>query len=134
MKKKEMPTEDRRKAQRLIKAIPIIFKNGPYRGQKGCLSLDISGKGLCVQINSKVKKGDAFEMGIVLPSDPRPIAVKSTVVWCRKAPIQKGQTAKYHVGLSYSHIAPKDHERFLMSFCELLVDSCTEKNGPSLMS
>lgn len=125
MKKADNSFHERRKCQRIKKAVPISFKSlAEQRKKIRSFCLDISGNGISITTDFRAKKGDVFKIEILLPNDPQPIGVKSTVVRCEALQIAPKEKKKYLVGLKYVNIVKKDRERFIFNFCELLINTC----------
>jgi len=129
---KDMLTKERRKAQRLNIPIPVKFrrfgKKGTYR-ESNCQN--ISGSGIMLCLDLPVKKGDKFEMLIHLSGDPIPVETVVEVMWCKKN-TQYRNKPFFNCGMKYVKIKPRDRERFVFLFCELMMEYCMSEKNTSL--
>lgn len=112
---------ERRKATRLDIQLKIGYKLPP--GRKMIIetfSENISGKGIRVTLNKKLRKGDRLKTLIYFPKEPKPVTSFSEVVWCKARHAEGHQV--FDNGLRYVKISPKDKERFVFLFCELMIN------------
>jgi len=115
---------ERRKAQRL--KIPILISYKVFPRKKiidETFSQDISGRGFRLKTAYPLKKGDKFKTLLHFPASPAPVTAKSEVVWCKEAST-KGKYGRrhYNIGMRYLTIAPKDRDKFIYLFCEMLLN------------
>lgn len=112
---------DRRKATRLDIRLKIGYKL-PL-GRKMIIetfSENVSGKGIRVTLNKKLHKGDRLKTLIYFPKEPKPVTSFSEVVWCKARRLEGRQI--FDSGLRYVKISPRDRERFVFLFCELMIN------------
>ena len=110
---------ERRRAQRLDIKFKIKYKLMPRKKiLEETISQNVSGGGFCVHLNQPLKNGSKLKVLLYMPNVKQPITALSKVVWCRKSAKQKG----YDVGIKHVKIAPKDKERFVFSFCEMMIN------------
>lgn len=115
---------ERRKAQRL--KIPILISYKVFPRKKvidETFSQDISGRGFRLKTAYPLKRGEKFRTLLHFPSSAAPVTAKSEVVWCKEASIKsKYGRRHYNIGMRYLTIAPKDRDRFIYLFCEMLLN------------
>ncbi len=115
---------DRRKTQRLN--IPILVKYKIFPRKKlleETFCQDISGSGFRLKTEYPIKNGERFKTLLHFPSSLKPVTATSEVVWCKEAALKdKFGRRNYNIGIRYLKIAPKDKERFIYLFCELLLN------------
>ena len=81
---------------------------------------DISGGGVGIRLGKPLKVGTRLKTVIYFPNDTRPVSSMSEVVWCRKVS-HKGK-ASFDVGIKHLKIIPRDKERFVYLFCEMMIN------------
>jgi c-di-GMP-binding flagellar brake protein YcgR len=115
-------TKERRKTQRL--GIPLQMQYHFSSKKKTLIeevfTKDISGGGVGLRLEQPLKVGTKLKTAIYFPNDPRPISAISKVVWSKKA-LRKGRPS-FDVGIKHLKIVPKDKERFVYLFCEMMIN------------
>lgn len=112
---------DKRKTIRLNIPLSIEYKLLPRkRILKQCFLENISGGGLMFTLEHCLNKGDRLKTLIYFPEEPKPVAAFSKVVWCKK--ISGKDKRNFNVGIKYIKLDPKDKERFVFLFCELMIN------------
>lgn len=115
---------ERRKAQRLEIPLAVKYKILPHkRIVLGAVTQDVSGGGVSLKSNVPFKKGQQLKVLVYLPGDPKPVTSMSEVVWSRKA--GEGKEAYYKIGVKFMKIVPKDKQRFVFLFCEMMINYMT---------
>lgn len=113
---------ERRRSQRML--IPIKVEFTPQGNEKFIEEIfcqDISGGGVKLRLSKPLKSGEKFQTHIYFPGDPDPISAFSRVVWCREINVKNKGTC-YEVGLQHLKISPKDSQRFVFLFCEMMLN------------
>ena len=82
---------------------------------------DISGKGIKMHLDTPLKKKDRLKILLHFPGTSTPITTFSKVVWCKKKSV-KGKKSSFDIGLEHIKINPKDKERLVFRFCEMMLD------------
>lgn len=119
---KKITTKERRKAQRLNIPIQVKYKLLPRkRVLQQTFCQDISGKGARLILDSPLKKGDRLKTLLYFPEDSRPVTAFSKIIWCKRNAARK-KKAGFETGMQYIRIDPKDRERFVFLFCEMMIN------------
>lgn len=119
---KKMRIRERRKFQRLNISIPVKYKFLPRKKiLKEIFCKNISGGGLKLRLDYPLKKGDRLKTFLYFPGDSTPVTAFSKVTWCRRI-TQKGRIACYDAGVQHLKIIPKDRQRLVFLFCEMMLD------------
>lgn len=117
----KMCKNERRQSQRLSVPLKVKYK---WLRRKGILqeilTQDISGGGIRIYSETPFKKGDRLKARLYFPNAKKGIRVINEVMWCKKAK-SKGKTY-YDVGIKHLKIEPRDRERFVFCFCEILLN------------
>lgn len=101
---------ERRKTVRISASIKVRYKVvGPHQRQYPSLSMDISGAGIGVLMDERLKEGQDLELEMDLPSQPRSIACKGEVVWVKEV-YGKGRR-NFATGIKFTKMAPEDTAR-----------------------
>jgi hypothetical protein len=112
---------EKRRYQRLTIPVPLKFKFLHMRGiLKDAVAQNISGGGIALSLGYPAEKNTRLKILLYFPSSSRPVTALSEVMWCRKISVRKGK--KYDVGVKYIKIMPRDRERFVFLFCEMMVN------------
>ena len=82
------------------------------------ITQDVSGGGVGLKVPSPFKKGARLKTLLYFPNEKKPVASLSEVVWCKKSP----KTHNYYAGIRHIKIEPRDRERFVFLFCEMMVN------------
>jgi c-di-GMP-binding flagellar brake protein YcgR len=110
---------ERRKSDRLFIPLQVSYKLLPRKHVlHQAFSQDISGGGIRLSLNFPLKKGEKLRTFIHLAGDPKPVAAFSKVIWCTKKPGKDD----FDVGVQHVRIDPKDKERFVFLFCEMMIN------------
>ena len=124
MKKMTRKTTDRRKSQRLKIPIQIRYKLLPHkRVLEETLTQNVSGGGMGLRLSQPLRKNDKLKVFLNFPTDPKPITAISEVTWCKKESV--GRKGFYKAGIKHIKIVPKDKERFVFLFCEMMINYLT---------
>lgn len=120
MKKQKQSSKERRRSERLdlpIKALFCFFKK---RTLIESITENISGGGICLKLEWPIPKQNKLRISLYFPNDTKPVNAISEVVWCKRIN-QKGKTY-YEVGIRHLKILPRDKERFVFLFCEMMIN------------
>ncbi len=112
---------ERRKSARLKISIPVKYKL--VREKKTLhetFCRDISGGGLKLNLDCPMKKGQRLKTLIYFPEAARPITALSKVIWRKRCPSGRKGGA-FELGIQHVKIDPKDRERFVYLFCEMML-------------
>jgi len=113
--------KNRRMAQRLN--IPLRVQYQLLDGRKIRVentAQDVSGTGYRLLLGSPLHKGQKLKTLLYFSSDKQPVTAISEVVWSKKV-LKEGKTF-YSVGLKHIEVLPKDKQRFVFLFCEMMVN------------
>lgn len=114
--------EERRKAQRLNIPLQIKYKLlTKKRILEEVFCQDISGGGLKLRLKESLTVGQRMEVLLYFPNDPNPVTAKSSVVWCKRR-LTKKKGPFFDIGVKHIKINPKDKERFVFLFCEMMIN------------
>jgi c-di-GMP-binding flagellar brake protein YcgR len=112
---------ERRKTQRLKLPLKINYR---WLSQKGLLreifTQDVSGGGMRLRSTTPFKKGDRLKTQLYFPNSPKAVGVVNEVIWCRK--VRFKNKTHFDVGIKHLKISPRDRERFVFLFCEMLIN------------
>ncbi len=120
MKKQGQSGRERRKSERLNLPIKVLYRFFKKRTFIESITENISGGGACLKLERPVPKQNKLKISLYFPNDAKPVNAISRVVWCRKI-TQKGKTY-YGVGIRHLKILPRDKERFVFLFCEMMIN------------
>lgn len=124
MGKLSRAANEKRMAQRIEIPIQVKYKYLPHMGAlEEAIAQNISGSGIRLKLPHPLKKGDRLKILLYFPSDRQSVTALSEVVWCRK--VSQEKVAYYDLGIRYIRIAPKDRERFIFRFCEMMINVLT---------
>jgi c-di-GMP-binding flagellar brake protein YcgR len=113
---------EKRKTQRLNIPVYIKYNLLPKKGVlHKIFSRDISGGGIRIALNHAIKKGERLRTFLHFPNDPKPVATVTKIARCRKESAKRGK-ARFDIGLRYIKISPKDRQRFVFLFCEMMLN------------
>jgi len=87
-------------------------------GSKKATSQNISAEGFSFFSGEKHNPGDILELELVGHNGERPINIRGSVVWSKKADKEKG----YYTGVKVLGINKVDEGRFLTLYCNRLID------------
>jgi len=91
---------------------------------KETLLNDISGGGMGLHLKHSLKKGQSIEAFIYFSQTPEPVRVNAKVMWCKKMDsAEKEET--YAIGLQYEDFNREEKEKFILLFCETMVNYFT---------
>lgn len=83
---------------------------------------DISSTGIRLVLPKGVERGDRLELNFSLPVDgAQPISTLAEVVW-KKRISKSEREARFDTWMKFIKFSPKDNERFILQFCETMVD------------
>ncbi len=121
-KNAEKTGKERRKSQRISLPIEVKCKYIKKRNVllEQIFTESISGGGVGLRLGQPLTKGTRIKTLLYLPGDSRPVTAISEVTWCKQKGTKK--QAYYDAGIRYVKMAPKDRERFVFLFCELLIN------------
>lgn len=112
--------KDKRKSERL--SIPLKMEYKVLPRQKILIetfSRDISGGGLRITLDHPLKIKDRLKTILYFPNETHPITAISKVIWCKR---NKEDKNAYDIGIKYIKVIPKDRDRFVFLFCEMMVN------------
>lgn len=112
---------ERRRFQRLMIPLQIRYRIAQNRLWQETQCHDVSGRGVRLRIEEALGPGEEIELSLHFPQDPQPIPVLGCVVW--RLTGEGG--AAYRTGIEYLQIKPSEKERFVMRFCETMVEYMT---------
>jgi hypothetical protein len=110
------------KEKRKFQRVPLKIECELQAGRKSLAKTfckDISGGGFCLRLDTPLKKGERVKTFLYFSNNPKPVVVINKVAWCKKILIRNKQV--FDVGFQNSKIAYKDRERFIFSFCEIMI-------------
>lgn len=112
--------KERRKSDRLN--IPLVIEHSSFRKKAAIktFSSDISGSGMRLSLQHRMERDEKLKILIHFPGDKRPVTAFSKVIWC--SPKGAGKTKIFDTGIKHFKIAPKDRNRFVFLFCELMIN------------
>ena len=88
------------------------------------VSYNISGTGISLKIDHPVRRGDKLTANLYLPGCKGGfIRAYCEVVWCKRADT-RADKHNYLVGIRYVKMTPKNEERFVLNFCEMMTNYC----------
>ena len=73
-----------------------------------CVSRNISGDGMNLYLDKKLKTGEKVEMSFVLPLDPITVLAEGAVIWTR----ERGEKGT-ETGIHFTQINEQDRERIM---------------------
>ncbi|MFC1808175.1 PilZ domain-containing protein [Candidatus Omnitrophota bacterium] len=113
---------EKRMFQRILVKLLIKYKWFAKKGTfRDTTTHDVSGGGMRLHVSEKLNKGQALKTLLYFPNNKKPIRMRSQVTWCRK----KRGANLYDVGIRNVRIERADKERFVMLFCNLMIDVLT---------
>jgi len=122
--KMRLGEKERRKTERIKTPLKIRYKRLSERGlHEESLTQDISGGGMRLKVTNSFKIGERLKTRLYFPDNARPVNIISRVVW-RKRRKDSGN-AQYDVGIEHVRIEPKHREKFVLLFCETMVNYLT---------
>ena len=126
--RKIIKSREKRRAQRLN--IPIEVKYKLFRKKRvleEIFTQNISGSGVGIKSTKPLAKGTRIRTLLQFPGDPIPVTAISEVVWSKKT----GGKNKpcYETGIRHIRIIPKDREKFVFLFCEMMINFLTLRNN-----
>ncbi|MFA5088750.1 MAG: PilZ domain-containing protein [Candidatus Omnitrophota bacterium] len=75
------------------------------------VSKDISAEGLCFVSSQKLGVGDRVRMEVYIAGEGDPVVMDGEVRWCKRAPAEKGEEARFSTGLKLIIINKKPVEK-----------------------
>lgn len=126
--RKIIKSGEKRRAQRLN--IPIKVKYKLFRKKRileEIFTQNISGSGIGIKASKLLVKGSKIRTLLQFPGDSTPIAAVGEVMWCKKVGIKNKPC--YDTGIKHIRIIPKDRERFVFLFCEMMINFLTLRNN-----
>ncbi|UCG35557.1 MAG: PilZ domain-containing protein [Candidatus Omnitrophota bacterium] len=100
---------ERRKYVRFPLITNVTYKKTEEPASEcGCVSRNISGEGINLYIDKRLKPGEKMELSFILPLDPIPILVEGAVVWTR----ERGEKG-IETGIQFTQINEQDRERII---------------------
>lgn len=121
VKKPNRQFREKRKTQRLNIPIQVKYKLlSKNRVLNETFSQDISGGGVKLRLSNPLKKGVAIKTLLHFPYDKIPITAYTKVARCNRR-LVRGKP-RYDIGMQYVRINPKDRERFVFRFCEMMIN------------
>ena len=138
MRRRRAAGRDQRKAQRLVLPVALTYRILPAENRRRsmrnravsrglAIARNISGTGLRVVLPQPLAIGDRLELAFCFPQDPAPIVAVSQVRWCEKRP--RGRPPAYEVGLCHVSIRAQDRERFVLQFCETMINQLLHRTA-----
>ena len=122
MKKK--CSKERRMAQRIKVPLRVKYKIlNRLNIMEENITQDVSGTGYKMLLKRHCPKGQKVKTLLYFPLDKKPVLAISEVAWS-KGIVKEGK-AFYEVGLKHIKILPKDRDRFVFLFCEMMVNFFT---------
>lgn len=118
--------QQRRNAERIYAKLYIAYRRSRAKRSKerlwSCIPYnDISGLGISVILNERLRTGEKVELSIKIPGDTaRPCKVLSKVVWCTKM-----RPHGFKAGLQF--IDADKHARLIEFVCEHMADMAIYK-------
>jgi len=111
---------EKRKTSRLHIPLNIEYRVMPKQKIIKEKLTDISGGGVKLTLDSPLKKGERLKTLIYFPEERLPITAFSEVVWCK--PRMVNNKKKFDLGVKYVKITPRDRNRFIFVFCEMMIN------------
>ena len=115
---------ERRKAQRLNIPIKVRYRLKPSEKTIETVCSNISGTGICLEIDRPIRRGDRPVLNLYLPGCKGGfIRAHCEVAWCKRA--RAGNNGHdFIAGIRYIKMRKKDRERFVLLYCEMMIDCC----------
>lgn len=112
---------ERRRAQRLSIPIKVKYKLLPKRKiLEEIFTQNISGGGVSLRLAQSLQKGARLKTLLHFPGDPNPVTAVSEVIWCKR--VSEKKKVHYNAGIRHIKIVPRDKERFVFLFCEMMIN------------
>jgi c-di-GMP-binding flagellar brake protein YcgR len=121
----EKRLSQKRESQRLDVALRvqygILSGRAKKNGWQETFSHDISGGGIKLRLDFSLEKGNRLDTLIYFPGDSKPVHAIVKVVWCKRM-AARNRKIFFDIGTQYMQMKTKDKERFILLFCEMMVD------------
>ena len=103
--------EDRRKFVRLSIGVEVSYSLLDGKDTKqSATTKDIAAGGICLLVDTQLKKGDVVKLEIVLPEFPPRIYATGRIVWVKPFSMEGEKKPRFDVGIEFLAIDPKDRE------------------------
>lgn len=105
--------EERRKYSRVRDGVRAVYKVMGVEGEYDLGVLNLSGGGMCLPLNQKMKKGTLLELNLNMPPEKEPFFALAEVVWQFPDPISKEGKVYYETGIEFLRLSLKDKMRII---------------------